>query len=89
MNNKSLLKRALKIQYNNAKNKVLKTIEGVGKILQLSQTAIVAGLVEVNPVIKARYIGATERIDAGLLDLFSEHHENLKPNTIVNLNIKL
>lgn len=28
MNNKSLLKRALKIQYDNVKNKVLKTIEG-------------------------------------------------------------
>lgn len=27
MNNKSLLKRTLKIQYNNAKNKVLKTTE--------------------------------------------------------------
>lgn len=89
MNNKSLLKRALKIQYDNAKNKVLKTIEGVGKILQLPQTAMVAGLVEANPVIKARYIVVIGRIDASLLDLFSEHHENLKPNTIVSLNIKL
>lgn len=50
---------------------------------------MVAGLVETNPVIKARCIGATGRIDAGLLDLFSEHYKNLKPNTIVNLNIKL
>lgn len=89
MNNKNLLKRALKIQHDNAKNKVLKTIGGVCKILQLLQTAIVVGLVETNPVIKARYIGDTGRTDAGLLDLFSEHHENLKPNTIVNLNIKL
>lgn len=42
MNNKSLLKRALKIQYDNVNNKVLKTIERVGKILQLPQAAIVA-----------------------------------------------
>ena len=28
MNNKNLLKRVLKIQYDNAKNKVLKIIEG-------------------------------------------------------------
>lgn len=28
MNNKNLLKRALKIQYDNTKNKILKTIEG-------------------------------------------------------------
>lgn len=41
MNNKSLLKKALNIQYDNAKNKVLKTIEGIGKILQLPQTAMV------------------------------------------------
>lgn len=33
MNNKSLLKRALNIQYDNAKNKVLKTIEVADKIL--------------------------------------------------------
>ena len=32
MDRESLLKRALKIQYGNAKNKVLKTIEGAGKI---------------------------------------------------------
>lgn len=41
MNNKSLLKRALKIQYDNAKNKVLKTIERAGKIFQLSQMQII------------------------------------------------
>jgi hypothetical protein len=50
---------------------------------------MVAGLVETIPVIKDKYIGATERIEAGLLDLFLEHYKNLKLNTIINLNIKL
>lgn len=84
MDKESLLKRALKIQYSNAKNKVLKTIEGAGKILQLPQAAMTASLVETNPAIRARYVGATGRADAGLQDLFSEHHEDLKPSTIVN-----
>lgn len=84
MDNESLLKRALKIQYSNAKNKVLKTIEGAGNILQLPQAAMTASLVETNPYMKAKYIGSTGRTDVGLRDLFSKNHDDLKPSTIVN-----
>lgn len=84
MDRESLLKRALKIQYGNAKNKVLKTIEGAGKILQLPQAAMTASLVETNPAIRARYVGATGRTDVGLQDLFSKNHDDLKPSTIIN-----
>lgn len=84
MDKESLLKRALKIQYGNAKKKVLKTIEGAGKILQLPQAAMTASLVETNPAIRARYVGTTRRTDVGLQDLFSKNHDDLKPSTIVN-----
>lgn len=84
MDRESLLKRSLKIQYGNAKNKVLKTIEGAGKILQLPQAAMTASLVETNPAIRARYVGATGRTDVGLQDMFSKNHDDLKPSTIVN-----
>lgn len=80
----SIFKKALRLQYDKAKKKVLKTIEGAGKILQLPQAAMIASLVETNPVMKARYIGTTGRTDVGLQDLFSKNHDDLKPSTIVN-----